>query len=362
MRVDHRTIRKRSSEGTPELELGKGVARVLEHLFGVGPVARAELHHRKEFDDLGRADHVSVIAVPLDVQSEALARRLDIVDPVEPGQRICGYGARGASLDRERLIEEPVICPVPEHGLGDELADQRPGERRSHIAVAQESDRFVSTSGGALGIVGDLLEERYQDLDAQPDIVAGLDERALLVVEAGFDRLCIRGEGAEQQEHARSKGSCPSRLQGPCRERSRTTEVAGKAQRLGAAQHPSSEIVRRRRPPSACMQPRRGPLPTPGLRGDWPALPPPRSCVPHLHPGRSRSARDGGPAPPAHQRRRRAGDAMTVAWPRSSIRRASRQAADARSGSDRSPTRGRPPLQPRAAQHPRRRPTRGQRR
>ena len=127
--VDHRAIRKRCDERTPEVELGKGLAGILESLLGRGPVAGSELRHREELDDLRRSDDVAVIAIPLVLQTEARARRLEIVDPVEPDQRIRGCRACGAGLEHERLIEQLGIRPVPEHGLGDELVDQCAGKR-----------------------------------------------------------------------------------------------------------------------------------------------------------------------------------------------------------------------------------------
>ena len=42
--------------GPRSVELGEGVARVLERLLGLRPVAGAELRHREELDDLGRSD------------------------------------------------------------------------------------------------------------------------------------------------------------------------------------------------------------------------------------------------------------------------------------------------------------------
>ena len=134
--------------------------------------------------------------------------------------------------------------PVSDHGLGDELADQCPGEIWCVIAFAQEFDCLVGAPPGRFRIDGDLLKERKQDFDAQLLIVAGLGERPLLVAKTGLDRLGIRGEGAEQQERASSKRPRPARFRRPCRERSRTAEVASQAQGLGASQHPASEILR----------------------------------------------------------------------------------------------------------------------
>ena len=104
----------------------------------------------------------------------ARPRSFEIVDPVEPEQQILLSRACRAGFERQSLIEQASIRPVPEHGPGDELVHQRLGERTRVIAFAQESDRLVGPPPRLVRIDDKLLKERQQDLNAQLEIVTGL--------------------------------------------------------------------------------------------------------------------------------------------------------------------------------------------
>ena len=177
--------------------------------------------------------------------------------------------------------------------------------------VRAGGDRLVSPLRRLVRIDGDLLK-RPSRISTRSAVVTRLRERTLLVVDrASIVSVYEAREPSSNSARARSD-PVPPRLQRPGRERSRTVEVASKAQGIGASQHPASEILAVSCPTSACTLPHRFRCGSGAPRRDANAaaasilLAAPSS-------GHSRCARGGVPALPGQQRRLRAGDGAPVA-------------------------------------------------